>query len=95
MLFRSAYGRTHGGPALQALLNSGVDALEVVYRASCMHTGDDLTCVPLRERMRAIDDVRDYVLAASSPKVRKASATVAAGWYGTTIEEMLNGSKAA
>jgi DNA primase len=90
-----AYGRTHGGSALQALLHSGVDALEVVYRASSMHTGDDLACVPLRERMRAIDDVRDYVLAASSPKVRKASATAAAGWYGTTPEEMLNGSQAA
>ena len=89
------YGRSAGADALTALLASGTDALEVVYRAAAEHPVGALDRVPLRNRLRAIDPVRDYVLAASTTKVRKASAATAASWFGITPDELVAGAPAA
>ena len=85
------YGKQHGPAALGALLKSATNAIEVVYRAHTRRSTGDLACVPLRARLHAIDTVRDYVLAASSPQVRTANARRVAAWYGVTPQEIIRG----
>ncbi|MGI8547396.1 MAG: toprim domain-containing protein [Gemmatimonadaceae bacterium] len=88
------YGRAHGAAALISLMGSATDALESVYRSATGCVAGDISRVPLRARLHAADEVRDYILAASSTKVRKASAAAAATWYGITADELIGGTHA-